>query len=260
MSLEACVQFEVRALTLAKDAEHPEQNQDAWQADADRGIAALGDGVATGLFSRRWAQILVEAAVCQPADLVDTTSFAAWLAERRAQWHAEIDPSNLTWFQKPKLREGAFSTLLCAQVSSLGTSDAGSDTARQLRATAVGDSCLFLVRDGSVRRVFPLETSQQFDADPLVIGSQDLKRDALLRFAFFEETCWPGDLVVLATDAVALWAIQLLETGDQPPWESFFSMREEAWRDRVATLRSRGELRYDDTTIVLLRIQPCVRT
>ncbi len=44
-------------------------------------------------------------------------------------------------------------------------------------------------------RSFPLETAAQFQADPIVLGSIDLKRDHLMRFTTLNELCYPDDLL-----------------------------------------------------------------
>jgi len=272
------MRFEPRAFTLAKDAEHPEENQDAYRIDAGRAVAAIADGVASGIFSGQWADILVEAAVRDTPDPLDKPAFARWLAERRATWEAQVDVSRLAWFQKPKLREGAFSTLLCVRLLA-GQEDrpgepphvpsprasAGGDAPTsphtppaqetcRLQGFALGDSCLFCVRQGRVLRTFPLHSAKELEADPVVLGSVDLNRDGLLAFASLDEECRAGDLLVLSTDAVAEWALKRRESGDPPRWEDYWEMPEDAWRQEVAALRRERRMRYDDATLVLLRV------
>ena len=70
------MRFEFRDFKLAKDAERPEENQDAFRTDADRGIAAIADGVASGIFARPWARILTRATVAEPPDPADREAFA----------------------------------------------------------------------------------------------------------------------------------------------------------------------------------------
>ena len=106
------MRFESRVFQLAKDAGHPEENQDAYHADARRGIAAIADGVASAIFSRRWAQILTQATVADTPRTGDKEAFGRWLAERREVWASEIELAELAWFQKPKLRQGAFSSYI----------------------------------------------------------------------------------------------------------------------------------------------------
>ena len=44
-----------------------------------------------------------------------------------------------------------------------------------------------------------------------MLGSVDLKRDHLLEFAILDEMCYPGDELILCTDAVAEWAVRCYE-------------------------------------------------
>jgi hypothetical protein len=248
------MRFESRVFKLAKDPEHPEENQDACLLDAERGIAAIADGVASGIFARQWARILTEATVAETPDPADKEAFARWLARRREAWSAEIDVDNLAWFQKPKLRQGAFSTLLWVEIAPIDPSDRQPQDPWRLRVFAVGDSCLFHQSGLKLLRTFPIEKAEELEADPVVIGSVDLNRDGLVEFQSFEALCRPGDLLALSTDAVAEWAFRLSDAGNPPHWEEYWSKTEQAWQDEVTSLRSDRQMRYDDATLLLLRI------
>ena len=121
-------------------------------------------------------------------------------------------------------------------------------------AFALGDSCLFQIRGGELVRSFPLETSAQFEADPIVLGSVDLKRDHLLEFAILDEMCYPGDELILCTDAVAEWAVRCYEHGEPPVWSDFWQMSEDDWRAGVVWLRQERQMRIDDATMLMLRV------
>lgn len=264
----ARLRFESRVFTLAKDPEYPQENQDVCGVDEPRGVAALADGVSSALFSRLWARILVEAALEGLPDPEDLEAFRGWLADRRKAWNDQIDVSRLSWYQKPKLREGAFSTLLWVRLvtpdesSAFESADAsrplrpGGGSARgwRLRALAVGDSCLFYVREGKVLARFPIQTSAEFDRAPTVLGSVDRNRDSLIQFHRLDQPCQPGDLIVLCTDALADWALRLEESGAAPYWPRYWDQGPEAWREEIVALREQGLMRYDDATLGLLRI------
>ena len=246
--------FDFRIFTLAKDPEHPEQNQDAFAVDPRRGIATLADGVASGLFSRSWATILTESALADAPDPADKDAWRQWLAERRAAWSAGIDVDRLAWFQKAKLKDGTFSTLLAVRLLPVDGAAPDDPPGFNIRGYAVGDTCLFYVREGKALRTFPIETAAEFEANPVVIGSVDLNRDELVGFHRFEECGRPGDLLVLATDAVAAWAVRRAESGQPPAWENYWDMPEETWQAEVMSLREQRQMRYDDATLLLLRI------
>jgi hypothetical protein len=119
---------------------------------------------------------------------------------------------------------------------------------------AIGDSCLFHVRDDEMLESFPLDVAHEFDSSPLVLGSVDLNRDDQLRFERLEISCRTGDLLVLCTDAVAAWALQRHEQGEPVLWSDYWDMSPEAWAAEVCDLRMHSMMRYDDATIVLLRV------
>ncbi len=245
--------FAERAFTLAKDVEHPEEDQDAFRMDAARGMAVIADGVASAIFSRQWAAILTEAVLDDTPNPHDKEAFASWLAACRQDWQRQIDVSGLAWFQKAKMRQGAFSTLLWMCLTP-ADEDRQPPEGYRLAGFAIGDSCLFHVRGGEVLRTFPITSAAELDANPLVIGSMDLKRDDLLEFQLLEADCLAGDLLVLCTDAIAHWALQRQEKGEPPDWQRYWNMTEENWRQEVIDLRSEREMRYDDATLVLLRV------
>lgn len=243
-----------RAFRLAKDVERPQECQDAYAVDPARGIAVVADGVSSAIFSRQWAEILTRATVAEPPDPDDRQGFAGWLAQRRQAWQQQIDVSDLAWFQKAKLPLGAFSTLLWIQVTPIDEPQPGQFGAFRLRCRAIGDSCLFHVRGGELVRMFPIQEAAQFEADPVVLGSVDLKRDQLMEFVALDEVCYPDDLLVLCTDAIAEWALRRTESGSPPDWQQYLEATDRQWQDEITALRDRREMRYDDATLLLLQV------
>ncbi len=248
------MRLDTRLFTLAKDPEQPAEYQDACCIDTEHHIAAIADGVSSALFSGPWAAILAEAVVADSPNPCDADEFAAWLTRQREHWNASIDTSSLAWFQKAKLPAGAFSTLLYARVCDLDDAREGAFGGYRLVAFALGDSCLFQVRGGELVRSFPLETSTQFEVDPIVLGSVDLGRDHLLEFAILDEMCYPGDELILCTDAVAEWAARCYEHGEPPVWSDFWQMSDDDWRSGVVWLRQERQMRIDDATMLMLRL------
>jgi len=66
--------------------------------------------------------------------------------------------------------------------------------------------------------------------------------------------CYPGDELVLCTDAVAEWAAHSYESGDPPVWSDFWLMSDDDWRSGVAWLRQERQMRIDDATMLMLRV------
>ena len=248
------LRFDSRVFTLAKDPEQPSAFQDACCVDCELNVAAIADGVSSALFSGPWAAILAVSAVADLPDPTDAESFTAWLEVQRVHWSASIDTSSLAWHQRAKLPNGAFSTLLVVRVVAPDRTAEGTFGGHRLLAYAVGDSCLLHVRSGELVRTFPLQSAEQFDADPIVLGSVNLRRDHLLKFDFLDEVCYDGDQLILCTDALAEWAVRSYETGEGVNWDDFWPMTDEDWSNGIAWLRQQREMRVDDTTMVMLRI------
>ena len=53
---------------------------------------------------------------------------------------------------------------------------------------------------------------------------------------------------------MAAWALRRSESGQPPAWENYWDMPEETWQAEVMSLREQREMRYDDATLLLLRI------
>jgi hypothetical protein len=144
---------------------------------------------------------------------VNVVAMDEWLKRQREAWAATIDEQSLAWHQKAKLLEGAGTTLLWVEVTGSESADDVSRP-RRLRCYCVGDCCLFHIRGGHVLETFPVLDSARFDQNPRVIRSV-FKRSESVEFEAMETQCHPGDLFVLASDAVACWTMRQIEAGFQ---------------------------------------------
>ena len=140
------MRFESRTFWLPKDADETAQYQDAFALDAEAGRAAIADGVSSAIFSGPWARLLALAAIADPPPLEDTAAFQAWIAEKRIAWANGIDAGKLTWYQRPKMADGAMTTLLWLELQPVENNDEGRAIRYELHTFAIGDSCLFHVR------------------------------------------------------------------------------------------------------------------
>jgi len=240
-----------------KDTGCESEYQDACAIDAGRGIAAIADGVADSVFPRRWAALLSLAAVQNPPFVNDAELLTEWLKPLRRIWKEEVNllksNDSLSWNQEAKLLEKrtASSTLLWVEFSN--EDDQASDTAIRYCSYAVGDCCLFHVRDNQLLKSFPITDSKELDLDPSSIESSR-RSDSAWQFKECEGFCEPGDWIVLATDAVAGWILSENECKARMNWELLWSMTRQDFEKRIAVLRENGQIRFDDSTLVLLQI------
>ena len=156
----------------------------------------------------------------------------------------------IPWHGEAKARAGAFATLLGLAIGS-----APDDSGRlSWQAMAVGDSCLFVVRDGRLRLSFPLEDPAEFDNNPALVCSNPDNAGGLwesVRRSSGE--CAPGDLLILATDALACWLLAEHAAGERP-WETLLALDPPAWAGWVGERRRNGSMRNDDTTLVIIEV------
>ena len=248
-----------RVLHTSKDIGHADEYDDAFFVDDSSGRVAVADGVSSALFSGVWARIVTRTLVESGVDATDPEAFRGWLASARAAWLAEVDLPRLSFFQQEKLRRvgGAFCTLLFVQVES---ADSGETTASRYRAwalgssSAIGDTCLLHWRDGALIDSFPLTQPAEFDADPAALCSSPSRRDQDIELRMFESGILPGDVLLLATDAVSKWILSTVEAEERFDVESLWIIPLEQWESQIESLRANRALKRDDSTIVLLSL------
>lgn len=244
---------------LPKEGKQWEECEDAWGFNEAAQRLALADGASAAFESRLWAPALVQAFVREPPS-PDAESILCWLKSPIRSWRNEIHWDRLNLYQAEKARRGAFSTLLGVSFD-WPTSDLTEEggTSAQWRAVAVGDTCLFQVREGTVIVRFPVERAADFgNTPPLLSTRQDYNRHSLEELRICEGACQPGDLLVLATDALAKWFLQQVEEGEQP-WSKWTKLTLGKLLKLVQYLRQERAIRNDDVALVLGWVEEEVR-
>ena len=240
-----------------KAGNSPEEYEDAFRAaygasGCDASRIAVSDGASESAFAREWANALVDAFAAQPPELCGLAedSFKAWLAPAQEQWRGCVPWDRIPWHGEAKARAGAFATLLGLTV------EAAPDDPGRLswRALAVGDSCLFVVRDDLLRLSFPLEDAAEFDNNPaLVCSNPDNAGELWEGVRLHSGECETGDLFILATDAIACWFLAQNAAGEKP-WETLLALDPSEWDAWVEEQRRAGLMRNDDTTLVVIEV------
>ncbi len=213
---------------------------------------AVSDGASESAFAREWANVLTDAFVAEPPDLCGLTedSFNAWLLPARKRWRDCVPWDRLPWHGEAKARSGAFATLLGLTVR------AAPDSPEQLswRALAVGDSCLFVVREDRLWLSFPLEAASQFDNSPaLICSNPNNAKNLWTAVRLHGGECAAGDLFILASDALACWFLTRSAAGERP-WESLAALDSSGWDAWIEEQRRKQLLHNDDTTLVLFEV------
>ncbi|MGW2278108.1 hypothetical protein [Streptomyces sp. NPDC001770] len=225
------------------------------------------DGATESVLAKDWARLLSRAAAEHAMERPEVLcggaafeEFAGYAVDRWEPWLARYtrarveDGRPLKWYEHTKLAAGAHATLLAVRVDPVAGPDGDAPGAAwEWRAAALGDTCLFHLRDDRMVRAFPVEYAEEFGTAPGLFGSRNHDAALLARRTRFEEgRCLPGDRLFLMTDALAAWFLsapeksvavgQLLEFAGPDDLDAFT-----VWLDG---LRRSGELRNDDVAVV----------
>jgi hypothetical protein len=177
------------------------------------------------------------------------TGWIDGLRREQAAWYAEVLQKPLPWYAEEKVRSGAFAALLGLDLSASGT----------WSSLAVGDCCLLQWRAGALVEALPAQDSTYFTSRPYLLSSNSARNDGLADQAQWAEGAWqPGDWFALMSDALAQWAWRSLEAGI-PPWgaleELSVAAQQRPFLHWIDELRSGGELRNDDVTLLLVLVE-----
>ncbi len=265
---------EVKTFWLPKQGNTAEEYEDAFSFSIPARRFGMADGATESSFADIWARRLAESFAQTPPEGTDLDS---WLGPLQAEWRSSVPWDRLPWFAEEKAKNGAFSTLLGLELMSappppppppkVGFWARLFGVTPQIapvqvpegpswRAVSVGDSCLFQVRGDRLLRAFPNEKAEQFNARPLLLCSNPswnhTVRHAVKAVQGPRE---PGDAFLLATDALSHWFLTQHEAGKKP-WNVLFELRAESdFESFVSIKRKEGNLKNDDTTLMVVRWQ-----
>jgi hypothetical protein len=212
-----------------------------WLQQPDGMRVALSDGATTSTFSGEWALRLVQwfARRTVHPDPAALARIAPVLGKRWLDW---VRRRPLPWHAEEKLRDGSFATLLGVTVTNEGW-----------QAIAIGDTCLFQVRDGALLSSFPYASSEEFAARPILASTRAEASYSIpdsIRLARGE--LQDRDMLVMATDGLAQWLLRSVEL-ETEPW-AIFSQGVDALRAVVDEERVHRRMRNDDICCAWLTI------
>ena len=238
MSFPACARTNrpgVGMRSTPKSDRQPHENEDSVAENADEGRFAISDGASTSARSEVWSGLLTDSFVNGADPLVPET-----LAELRKRWWELVFDAALPWYAQDKLVQGGAATFVGLQVDS-GT----------YRVTAIGDSCLFHIRQEEILLAGPLTRWEQFTRSPALLSTRPDAppiRDELWHGGGHFR---PGDVFLLATDAIAKHLLrERHEHGRLLPISAQLES-DEQFADFVCRERGQG-LDNDDATVCVV--------
>ncbi|HYV37350.1 MAG TPA: hypothetical protein VE988_16700 [Gemmataceae bacterium] len=225
-----------QAFTAPKAGGSRAEFEDAVAADAASGRFAVADGASESAFAATWADLLVEDYLKKPQRWV------TWLPLVRQRWQELCHKTELPWYLEEKIAEGAYAAFLAVAFQNQ----------TQWQAKAIGDCCLFHVRDNRVLRAFPLERSQDFGSRPTLLCSRFHAEHQPAKCLRLRSDWREHDCLIMATDALALWFLLQVEAGKMP-WTTCLRLEnQQQFVDWLKQMRDAKKIRNDDTTLLVI--------
>ncbi len=207
---------------------------------------AVSDGATEAYDSGRWAQMLTKKFVSKPPRCCNADErknayrFVEWVKPLQQEWQSGVDFTKLPWFAVDKAARGSFSSLLGISINL---------QKKYWQAVAIGDTNLFLIRDDDRILSWPLTEVSQFGSSPILVGSNMAANRNIKTLKVTQGRLQSGDIFMIATDAVAVLALTLSwkQIGNIASQDEFITF--------VGEMRKRKELKNDDTTLVIIRVE-----
>lgn len=232
--------------TLVKAGNRPSENEDAAATSEDGLRFAVSDGATEGWDSGPWATQLVQSYLESPAN---ESNFPAWLEKVQTEWKPPERSAAALWYLDEKRTEGSFATLIGLELRRSKTKPGW-----MWRTIAVGDSCLFLIRAGTIKVAFPLSEKEEFDNRPSLIPSSPMLNcpDPNIQMGWAA----PGDFLLLATDTVAANLLSLRDPDTSAPLSEAVrsSLRTGDKAPLVELLLSFQAVKNDDMTLTAISL------
>ncbi len=214
--------------------------------------AAVCDGATDSIFSKLWAQLLAQG---YGTGKLGSDISAQSIVQEQNEWHDFLSKQQLPWYAEEKAELGAFAALVGLTITS---------EPKQWNALALGDCCIFQIRNGTCLSAFPITTSAKFSNFPLLLCSVAERNSDVFsnKHTVTDRTWQSGDQFFLMSDTVACWFLSQIETGNEhvviPALNSVQTL--EAFTALVnqarTTIGADGSvlMRDDDVTVTILSV------
>ena len=211
---------------------------------------AVADGASEGFFSKIWADVLVK-----NFHRKNITTMNAFLEHCNEDWRIwklqylegrRSSDRPIQWFEEDGIRRGAFSTFLGLNIKR---------DKSEWQAIAIGDTCLFHVRDDTLLNSFPLSNSTSFNNSPILLSSENPQTEEIQEaIVQIKGSYREGDCFFVMTDALSAWVLQEFENGNNPIKPILEITTQEEFAAFIDTLRNDNNLHNDDVTLVTMRM------
>ncbi|OUV02502.1 MAG: hypothetical protein CBC42_06905 [Betaproteobacteria bacterium TMED82] len=242
-------------LTVPKEVEFPNSNEDSFFFHTDGLACALSDGASESYDSKNWSWILCET-FTKNARRVNRGTFYKLkeiknlIKIARTEFEKFYSVKTLSWSQEASFKRGSYATLI-------GVIDHGTT----IEILAIGDTVVIWRDQNSLLNSFFIDINYDFKKKPLLLCNQ-MKEDTL----FFEKLNqqWSyvkikknkilnGEIFLL-TDAIAQRVLNLSNNGYTTLAINILKKSNIEFYNWVIKERSEGFLKKDDTTVAWINV------
>lgn len=240
MDAKALVFRVLFAGSVAKIPEAPNDNEDAYGIDPQRGLLALSDGASESFDPKRWAKILVDHFLAEP----DVS--LSWLDQAITGYMSGYNREHLSWSGQIAFDRGSFATLLGIYPAEGG-----------LEVLAIGDTLAVLMDGQEWIDSFPYQGGLDFLHRPLLLGTSKTANIQLLTQDSASQIInWPisnlvSPVLLCMTDALGAW---LLDNPQERSHTLLAIQDESDFYELVKDQRGKTTLKQDDTTLLMLAV------
>lgn len=235
--------------THPKEIGQEKANEDSFAFSDDLTKFILCDGASESYNSQLWARIICDSFITN--DDIDEE----WLTNAAKKYVQEHDFNAMSWSQQSAYQRGSFSTFTSISVDSIN---------KKIITRLFGDSFIFFFKkiQGDYKYL-PTFNIPDFHLNPTLLSTKvDLNRDIDFKKTnsnhYLEIPILPNDesiIAICATDALADWFWQAMSVINHNKLVNIFMMiNDRKFSKLVKFSRNRGNLKVDDTTLVILEI------
>jgi hypothetical protein len=218
--------------------------------------AAVADGASTAFEAQSWVNLLVRRFLDDTAPPLEAAAFGDWLGVVQKEWDQRSASSQeadtiYSIYDDDRAAEGTYGTFLGLELGGLDGDGRGSSW----RALSIGDTVCFHVRGNTLVGQSPAMRADDFGRGPSLVHSSSewLRSDCAAIVVDSGGPLLDGDVVLVATDAIAAWMVRRHESG-APVWDLAAGLDATRFSELVAALRGSGEMVNDDVTLLVARL------
>lgn len=248
------LQCHFKSISLPKFGNSADENEDnilepgKSEVESDMLIRfAISDGATESSFSKEWSDLLVSGYKDKPFDKNHLSETIKSISET---WQSTVNAIDLPWYAQQKAENGAFATLLGLTINREESS---------FEVIAIGDCTLFQIRNEELYFLFPVSSPEDFNNTPDLIATNEKYQTDFGKNALYQSgNILPGDIILLATDALAAWILKQKNRSQKVKKklvDQFEKQDEHALKEWLNKKRATGSIKNDDVTLLMIKFE-----